>query len=73
MNINPSSNPLVRYVQAPQSDNQNSAMHGVCLFPDEEVQWNYTYINGQASVTGYTVTKKINIGVDLDEIRNKNK
>jgi hypothetical protein len=69
MNINISRNPLVRFVQAPQSYNHNIAVQGVSLFPDEEVQWHHTYINGRDNITGYTVTKRINTNIFCDECK----
>lgn len=65
-NMNHSSNPFIRYEQAP-IQNGNSSVLGVSLYPNEEVSWHYTYINGQQSITGYTITNKFNIVSGADK------
>ena len=49
-----------RIVYAPQSDHipSASAVISVELDEDEEVEWQWTHLNGRSVVTGYSIVKQ---------------
>ena len=46
------------YVQAPHGLTE-STINGVWIYPNEVVEWNWTYGPGISHVSGYTIKKRI--------------